>query len=52
MERLRDFGNDYLHPKKSSVSKETLVQRQRSAQKAVGMLVDVVEAIYLAPRKG
>jgi hypothetical protein len=51
MTLLRDYGNDYLHPKRSQVSKESLFQRQGSAQAVVSALVEVVEAIYLAPRE-
>jgi LmbE family N-acetylglucosaminyl deacetylase len=50
MERLRDYGNDYLHPKKSGVSKETLFQRQAAAKDVLQTLVQVVEGLYLARR--
>jgi len=50
MERLRDYGNVYLHPKKSNVSKESLFQRQPSAKDAVLLLIEVVEGIYLVPK--
>lgn len=49
MERLRDYGNEYLHPKKSN--RESLLQRQAAAKDAVSTLVEVVEGIYLAPKK-
>jgi hypothetical protein len=51
MERLRDYGNEYLHPKKSQVSKQSLFQRQAAAKDAVSILVEVVEGIYLAPKE-
>ena len=50
MERLRDYGNDYLHPKKSEVSKRTLFQRQAAAKDVLQTLVEVVEGLYLARR--
>jgi hypothetical protein len=50
MDLLRDYGNEYLHPKKSPLSKETLLlRRQASAKEVVEKLVEVVEAIYVAP---
>ncbi len=51
MTRLREWGNEYLHPKTSRVSKEALFERETAAKLAVETLVDVVEAIYLAPRR-
>lgn len=47
---LRDYGNEYLHPKKTQTSKESLLQRQAAAKSAVATLVEVVEGIYLAPK--
>ena len=51
MNRLRDLGNDYLHPKKSHMSKESLFTRQAAAREAISLLVEAVETIYLT-RKG
>jgi hypothetical protein len=51
MTLLRDYGNEYLHPKKSQVSKESLFRRQEAAKAVVAALVEVVEAIYLAPNE-
>lgn len=51
MERLRDYGNKYIHPKTSKVSKGSLFQRQAAAKDAVSTLVEVVEGIYLAPKE-
>jgi hypothetical protein len=51
MARLRDWGNEYLHPRTSRMSKEALFERQKAAKSALEMLVDVLEAIYLAPRQ-
>jgi hypothetical protein len=45
---LRDRGNEYLHPRKSRISKESLLQRKESAKAVVAALVSVIEAIYLA----
>jgi len=46
MDRLRDLGNEYLHPKKSRVSKESLLQRESAARTAMSTLVQVVEDLY------
>lgn len=51
MGRLRNWGNEYLHPRKSRMSKEALFARQKAAKSAIEMLVDVLEAIYLAPKQ-
>jgi hypothetical protein len=50
MEALRDYGNEYLHPKKSQVSKEMLMQRQGAARDALTKMVSVVEGLYLAQK--
>jgi hypothetical protein len=52
MDKLRDYGNDYMHPKKSQMSKETLFQCKSAAQDAVKTVVDVVEGLYLAQKSG
>jgi Domain of unknown function (DUF4145) len=51
MTRVRDCGNDYLHPRKSEVSKALLIHRQATARFTLAALIDVVEALYLAERK-
>lgn len=51
MEKLRDYGNDYMHPKKSQVSKESLFQCKSSAKDAMTTVVEVVEGLYLAQPK-
>jgi len=48
MSRIRDSGNDYLHPKKTDVSKALLTQRQATARSILVDLIEVVEALYLA----
>lgn len=48
MNRLRDIGNDYLHPKTSQMSKEKLFARQAVACEAISLLVEAVETIYHA----
>lgn len=48
MDKLRDYGNDYLHPKKSQVSKESLFQCKSAAKDAMKTVVEVVEGLYLA----
>jgi hypothetical protein len=50
MERLRNYGNEYLHPKKSRVSKESLLDRQPAAKQAMAALIPVVESLYLAAK--
>jgi hypothetical protein len=51
MERLRDYGNEYLHPKKSRISKESLFERQPAAKQAMATLIPVVESLYLAAKE-
>jgi hypothetical protein len=51
MELVRSLGNDYLHPKQSRPSKELLFECQSNANRVVPRLVEVLEAIYLAPKK-
>jgi len=46
MDRLGRYGNEYLHPKTSKSSKETLFQRENAAKDAVEKLTFVVEALY------
>ena len=46
MGKIRDFGNDYLHPKRSQTSKETLFSRQASAKETIASLIQAIEAIY------
>lgn len=48
MNSLRDYGNDYLHPKNSRVSKESLFQSKSAAKDAMQTVVEVVEGLYLA----
>jgi hypothetical protein len=52
MGKLRDYGNDYMHPKKSQMSKETLFQCKFAANDAVKTVVDVVEGLYIAQKPG
>ncbi len=51
MRRIRDLGNDYLHPKRTRTSKEILFGRESSAREVVLLLVETVEAIYEASRE-
>jgi hypothetical protein len=48
MKKLRDYGNDYLHPTKTPISKEKLLQRQPAARDALQTLIEVVEELYIA----
>ena len=40
--------NDYLHPRKSQVSKESLFHCKSAAKDAMKTVVEVVEGLYLA----
>lgn len=51
MDRLRTYGNEYLHPKGSKTSKETLFQREKAAKDALGTITAVTEALYRASRR-
>lgn len=48
MSKLRNYGNEYLHPKITQISKETLFKRESAAKDAVRILTPVVEALYAA----
>lgn len=48
MEEIRDYGNEYIHPKKTKTSKEVLFQRKEKAKNCLRHLRNVVEALYLA----
>jgi len=52
MHKIRELGNEYLHPKTSKVSKEMLFQREQAAKDAVESLITSVEALYLAKKSG
>lgn len=52
MNKLREYGNEYLHPKKSQVSKESLFQSKSAATDAMQTVVEVVEGLYLAKGLG
>ena len=45
------MGNEYLHPKKSSASKETLFQSEKAAKDAIETIIAVTEALYRAPKR-
>ena len=49
METLRELGNNYIHPAKTDTSKALMFSREADAKKALQLLVDVVEAIYMIP---
>ena len=48
MEEIRDYGNQYIHPKKTKSSKEVLFQRKENAKNCLCYLRQVVEALYFA----
>ena len=51
MTRLREYGNEYMHPKRSDTSKVGLMQREQKAKDAVGSIILVAETIYRAEAK-
>lgn len=51
MEEIRDYGNDYIHPKKSKYSKEALFQKKEKAKICLRHLRQVVEGLYFAERE-
>lgn len=46
MSKVRTYGNEYLHPKPSRMSKEILFQREKSAKDIVETVLPVIEALY------
>lgn len=48
MEEIREYGNDYIHPKKSKLSKEALFHKKEKAKRCLRHLRQVVEGLYLA----
>jgi len=51
MDRLRNYGNEYLHPKPSRTSKETLFNREKAAKDALETIVFVIESLYRATKR-
>ena len=47
MHKLREYGNDYLHPEKSTISKETLFKREQVAKQAIELLASVIEEPFV-----
>jgi len=47
MEKIRDYGNEYIHPKKTKRSKEALFQRKEKAKDCLLHLRNVIEILYL-----
>jgi len=48
MEAIRDYGNEYIHPKMTRSSKESLFQSKEKAKHCLRHLRDGVEQLYLA----
>ncbi len=48
MQEIREYGNEYIHPKKTKSSKESLFQRKEKAKSCLRQLRMVVETLYLA----
>lgn len=46
MNAVRDYGNDFMHPKRTRTSKETLFQREERAKEAIDAVTSVVESLY------
>jgi hypothetical protein len=51
MSNLRDYGNKYLHPKPTKLSKESLFQRETAAKDALETVILVTEALYRAAKR-
>lgn len=51
MGRLRNYGNEYLHPNSSRTSKATLFQREKAAKDALETIVFVTESLYRATKR-
>lgn len=51
MTKLRAYGNEYLHPRPSRTSKETLFQREKSAKDALETVLPVIESLYRAAKR-
>ncbi len=47
MEQIRRYGNEYIHPKKTKSSKESLFQRKEKAKDCLHHLRAAVEILYL-----
>lgn len=50
MSNLRAYGNEYLHPKPSKLSKEGLFQREKAAKDALETVISVIESLYSAKK--
>ena len=51
MSKLRTYGNDYMHPKPSRTSKESLFQREKAAKDALETVISVIESLYRAAKR-
>jgi hypothetical protein len=51
MSKLRTYGNEYLHPKPSKLSKESLFQREGAAKDALETVISVTESLYRAAKR-
>lgn len=51
MSKLRMYGNEYLHPKPSKLSKESLFQRERAAKDALETVISVTESLYRVAKR-
>lgn len=51
MNKLRMYGNEYLHPKPSKLSRETLFQRGKAAKDALETVISVTESLYRATKR-
>jgi hypothetical protein len=51
MSTLRAYGNEYLHPKPSKLSKESLFQREKAAKDALETVISVTESLYRAGKR-
>ena len=51
MNKLRTYGNEYLHPKSSKFGNESLFQREKAAKDALETVISVTESLYRAAKR-
>lgn len=51
LEHLRNLGNEYIHPKKTQTSKESLLQRRENSRTAVRLAHELVQFLYRYKRE-
>lgn len=48
MDEVRNYGNEFIHPRKTKRSKESLFLKKEKAKKCLSHLLQVVEALYFS----